>query len=670
MATTLNFKPILDKPEWRPVATPQAGGTPSGSGQTFLPNSPGQLVSDYRSNNYNTPKLWYMGTSGNQHYEYNSVTDGWSPLYNGSWSTGGNYGPGLSAGLAPSQGPRGGILAGSTASILNLDTTYYAPVAATWTRVGSLNTVTTTRPHNFYTGQRVFVSASSDVTAAPLSTSAGFTITVTTATQFTYFATGAGALSGTLTIGLPILADQWADRGDGLGFMIRVIGLASGKIEERRIVSNTGYTTPVSLYVTAPTIYLDQPLSFTPAAGDRFELLSGTLYLAGTGTAVSGQWKSYDVSQLNNADSVFAISGSRTVTNLSVGTTAQGAMIVFDEQHVSVDRIPGEGFIVGASTYDTATLSGTNYINTKKCLLATAIAAGTITGQASNGDSIVVANEYRNFQIRIVEDTVNTTAVGQRRRISSHTAGPSAVYTLSANWTVTPSANCKFVIENWTDNILIAGGATSAMFTYKVSNLCEDTSQTIDTWSTTQFTSTNGPTHYGFFIHCFGAKRNNYANSSVRNSFIFAIVSGASWTFDIAGGTNGLWSIATAQRSISGYIQNASSTLVTAYAYDPFSQEGDAIYMFSSGISSNQNSHQIFKINLIKGSFSGYTPIKAPYGYVQSGGWTSQNTSPANKMGTICYQDGTTRIPAIYCPAFGRSTDPYRSEFFELLISV
>ena len=67
-------------------------------------------------------------------------------------------------------------------------------------------------------------------------------------------------------------------------------------------------------------------------------------------------------------------------------------------------------------------------------------------------------NEYRNFQIRIVEDTVNPTAVGQRRNITSHTAGASPVYTVPA-WTVTPSANANFVIENNGDRILLWASA-------------------------------------------------------------------------------------------------------------------------------------------------------------------------------------------------------------------
>lgn len=54
-----------------------------------------------------------------------------------------------------------------------------------------------------------------------------------------------------------------------------------------------------------------------------------------------------------------------------------------------------------------------------------------------------------------MQDTVNPTAVGQRRNIASHTAGPSAVYTVSSNWPVQLSASAVFVIENNGDRILL-----------------------------------------------------------------------------------------------------------------------------------------------------------------------------------------------------------------------
>ena len=112
-----------------------------------------------------------------------------------------------------------------------------------------------------------------------------------------------------------------------------------------------------------------------------------------------------------------------------------------DEQYVPSDRNVGEGYVVGAATYDTAG----DWV--KKCLTATATSATSITGQTSGGDVLVKNNYFRNFQIRIVEDTAIPTAVGQRRLITANTGN---VYTV-ATWTVTPSATCKFVIENCTD---------------------------------------------------------------------------------------------------------------------------------------------------------------------------------------------------------------------------
>ena len=76
-----------------------------------------------------------------------------------------------------------------------------------------------------------------------------------------------------------------------------------------------------------------------------------------------------------------------------------------------------------------------------------------------------------------MEDTVIPTAVGQRRNITSHTAGASPVYTVPA-WTVTPSANAKFVIENNGDRILLWTTAQQTTYTYKIG---------ANTWDTTTF---------------------------------------------------------------------------------------------------------------------------------------------------------------------------------------
>jgi len=277
------------------------------------------------------------------------------------------------------------------------------------------------------------------------------------------FGAGAGAvfapslgLNGTITTGatsttIPtsttvtaVGVNMLANRGGGsYGFRIRITGFASGKIEERWITGNTGGTTP--------TFLLDTALSFTPANGDRYEVLAGRVFMLSAGALAAGIWKSYEVS----TNTLATLSG----TNLASTISTDFSSVALDEQYVPFDRKPGEGFIIGAGTYNGGALG---------CLTATAIAASTITGQAAAGDATVLANEYRNFQIRIVEDTVNPTAVGQRRIIASHTAGASPVYTLGAAWSVNPSTNAKFVIE-FPNLILLWSSGTAVTYTYNYS---------------------------------------------------------------------------------------------------------------------------------------------------------------------------------------------------------
>jgi hypothetical protein len=65
----------------------------------------------------------------------------------------------------------------------------------------------------------------------------------------------------TSTVITAVAPNMLANRGGSgeYGFRIRIIGLTSGKIEERFIIGNTGGTTP--------TFELDNALSFTPASG-------------------------------------------------------------------------------------------------------------------------------------------------------------------------------------------------------------------------------------------------------------------------------------------------------------------------------------------------------------------------------------------------------------------
>lgn len=676
MSTTINSKRILDKPEWR-VTSPPIFSYPSGSTTLQLPNF-ATSAHDMRANNYGTPVVWYPFVDGtsNRIGWYNAVTDAWSTAWSpsGQWTSAGGGGNGIVAAVAPSQGPKGALLSGNTTTVLNLDTLSYAPAAATWTRTGAVATITTSRPHGFATGQRFVVSATSDATAIPLtsvSNTTYSTITVTSVTSYTITCNNAGALSGTVSIGVPFLRNTLSDRGDGLGYMIRVIGLVSGKIEERRIIANTGSPINSSTFDTTGSVTLDQPLSFTPSTGDRFEILSGKLFTGATGAATAGQWKSYDVISITNGEAwQISQSGNLAVTNLNISSTAQNGLIVLDEQHVPSNNIPGEGFIVGTATYDTATLSGTNYINVKRCLQATAATGNTITGQASGGDSFLDTNQYRNFQIRIVEDTVNTTAVGQRRRISSHTAGPSAVYTLSANWTVTPSSSAKFVIENWTDNIMFFHHNTATMYNYKCSNLCEDTVQTVDTWSNTLWTNTSmSAPQGGIAFQLFGYNINATNRDTFRHSHIQVFQQYLQFVFDIAGGTNGAWR--SGRNSM--LIQNGISfSLQLWYAYNPFTEDGEYVYALG-GITSNAggSSTNVYKYNAVSGDIRAYTPLKVMMGYATSTGTvTSSTPNAANKMGILCFQDGQTRIPAIYTPRYGGSVSTGQSDFYELLITI
>ncbi len=146
------------------------------------------------------------------------------------------------------------------------------------------------------------------------------------------------------------------------------------KTEERWIVGNTSGTTP--------TISLNTPLSFTPVTGDTYEILSGSLYMLGAGTTASGTWKSMEVAA--NALT------TKSSTNLPATIGTDHSSVALDERYVPYDALPGEGLVTGAGTYSGGAL---------KCLVATAAAAGTITGQAAAGDASVLANEYTNSRL-------------------------------------------------------------------------------------------------------------------------------------------------------------------------------------------------------------------------------------------------------------------------------
>lgn len=325
-----------------------------------------------------------------------------------------------------------------------------------------------------------------------------------------------------------VAPNMLANRGGSgdYGYKIRITGNTaggSGKVEERWIVGNTGGT--------QPTVTLDTPLTFTPANGDTYEILCGRVFMLSASTLAATIFRSFEVGTNTLA--------SLSNTNLPATIGTDFSALALDEQYVPYDHKPGEGFVVGAGTYDASGII-------KKCLIATATGIGSITGQAADGDAAVLANEYRNFQIRIVEDTGTPTAVGQRRMIASHTAGASPVYTLGSNWTVQPSATAKFVIE-YPNLIVLRSTATTSLYTYNYTDATiNNGTNTIaaNAWSTTYFAAAGNAHGAGVtMLPSFGIEPDPAKNA--RHSHIFCFRGGGAVTldlFDIAGGTTGAWS--------------------------------------------------------------------------------------------------------------------------------
>jgi len=431
-------------------------------------------------------------------------------------------------------------------------------------------------------------------------------------------AIAAGASTTSIPTSTTITAvapNMFANRGGSgeFGFRVRITGSASGssgKVEERWIIGNTGGTTP--------TLLLDAALSFTPVAGDVYEILGGRVFMLGSGTLAAGSWKSFEVASNTLA--------SKTQTNLAATITTDFAAIALDELYVPYDRKPGEGFVVGAGTYDAG--------SSKLCLTATATAASTITGQSSAGDAAVLANEYRNFQIRVVEDTTNKTAVGQRRIIASHTAGPSAVYTLGTAWTVQPSATAKFVIEN-PNLIVLRNSATTSLYTYNYGPATVNNgtnSIAADAWSTTYFAAAGNAHGSGVTMFpSFGIEPDTAKNA--RHSYLYCFRGGNTSLdlFDIAGGTTGAWT--------NGIVYDGSGMATpnvgTSGKYAPADNEGRFGYM---NIYVAAAINQMYRFDTKNRVLTVFTPTD----------WIQ--TSPAaagDRIGTLAVTDGTDKYTVI-----------------------
>jgi hypothetical protein len=506
MSTTLGFKDILDKPDWRPL--------------NLAPNvhvAGGSICSDLRNSEVRHPELFQLASAFLLN-AYNAKNDGW--YFVGSPALANSFGAGAAAIFVPHQGPRGTIGAGCSTSKI----------------------VTTT----------------------------------------------------VWTIGPGMLAN----RGDSIGFRVRIIGSSaggSGKIEERTVTANTGASGG------AITFYLDAPLTFTPANGDKYEFLSGRVYLVNTGAPAANQIKYFDL-----ITKTFVACSATNLPTLGTDT----AICALDEQYVPHDQIPGDGFLGK--------------------LTSTGMGASSLTGHATAGDAAVLLNEYRNFQIRIIEDTSAPTTVGQRRLITSHTAGASPVYTLSSAWAVQPSTGAKYVIENCNYLLLVTGG-TGNVYTYNptpdtiVSNA--GTSLLTDTWNASLFGARGANLAAGgCLVQAFGI--NPDAEKSVRHSHVYS-ARGGSLTIDlldIAGGATGAWSLAI----VTGFSGNGTIISTgSAWAYAPATQQGRFLYLILNV------TNQLFRFDLLNRTVDAWANLRfAPSGTAVVG----------QRLDTTVYVDGATKI--------------------------
>lgn len=386
----------------------------------------------------------------------------------------------------------------------------------------------------------------------------------------------------TTTVITAVGANMLANRGGSgeRGFKIRVIGRTAGKVEERWIVGNTGGTTP--------TIWFDTPLSFSPVTWDTYEILWGAVYMLGATTVVSTSFRSFELST--------NVLASLATTNLPSSVGTDSYMIALDEQYVPFNHIPWIGFVKGTFNYDTSDVL-------RVALSATAVAVWSITGQATGGDATLASNEYRNFQIRIVQDTVNTTAVGQRRIIASHTGGASPVYTLGSNWTVTPSTSAKYVIE-YPNLILLRSTSTATLYIYNYNreNMANGTNTiNANAWSTTYFGTVSGSVSaWCLIMPCFWIQPDPGKNA--RHSHIFFARWG--WTstidlLDISGGTSWAWS--------STIVYDGVNTMTTGTCgdYAPFDNEWKFFYLNNYVASAW---HQMFRFDVKNRVMSPYCP--------------------------------------------------------------
>jgi hypothetical protein len=431
-------------------------------------------------------------------------------------------------------------------------------------------------------------------------------------------AAGATTTSVTLSTALPTAVglNMLANRGGSgeYGFKLRIIDTVAGRTAERYIVGNTAGTTP--------TINVLSSFGFTPSTGARYEIIAGRVFMLGAGVLAANIWRSFEVASNT-------LSTGLSTTGLPATIATDSSILVLDEQYTPFDCSPGDGMIKGAYNYDTGIVS-------RFALSATASGASTLTGQATLGDAVVAANEYRNFQIRIVEDATTPASVGQRRIIASHTAGPSPVYTLGTAWATQPSATARYVIE-LPNLMLVRSSATTTVYTYNYSDATINNgtnSIASAAWSTTYFGAAPAANALGgMWAPSWGIEPDPARNA--RHSFNYFFRGGAVTldVLDIAGSITGTWTGAIT------YDGAVALTTGTSGCYSPFENEGRMFYM---NIYAASAINQMYRFDVQNRVLSPFTPTD----------WIQAGTAAAgNRMAAYAALDGNDTYDVVLLQA-------------------
>jgi hypothetical protein len=403
----------------------------------------------------------------------------------------------------------------------------------------------------------------------------------------------------TLPFSASVGVNQLANRGDGTrGYRMRVMSNGagnSGKTEEVLITANTSGTAPLVTFTPA--------LTFTPTATDRYEIFSGRILVVGSGTLAATTVKAFDIA-------VETMSGNLTSTNLAATIGTDYTAVMLDETYVPSTRSPGDGFFGN--------------------LIATGSAGTTLTGTVAGLDSALATNEFRNFQVRIVTDAAIPTAVGQRRKITSHTAGPSPVYTVPT-WTVTPSTTATFVIENNND-LLVWTNAATVTYSYAVGGFAADAA-----WSTaavlggaSQYANPGTAMGAGCMAAlAFGITLDTAKNA--RYSHIFRFRGAATTTlelFDIAAAATGTWTTLAAY----GGLPNTTFTTGSCSVYDGSTMSGKYMYI-------SANATQRFL------RFDVLNRVLEPWGTLR---FTQSTAVVGGKLAMSVFIDGATKVGILF----------------------